>query len=95
MFAHSRGVYKAKFDKEMVAYGSQTLRYICLFPYGKRMLFISKAETPLRRVHAKKYPNFLREQKGYIAMFLYKSRFRKYRVSCFFPSYFVCVNTAL
>ena len=49
----------------------------------------------LRRVYAKKYPNFLREQRGLTAMFLYKCGFRKYRLSCYFPSFFVCVNTAL
>ena len=28
-------------------------------------------------------------------MFLYKTGFQKYRVSCYFPSFFVCVTTAL
>ena len=28
-------------------------------------------------------------------MFLYKCGFRKYRVSCYFLSFFVCVNTPL
>ena len=42
-----------------------------------------------------KNPIFLREHMGLIAMFLYKFGFRKYQVSCFFPSFFVCVNAAL
>ena len=65
------------------------------FQIGQRF-FIAMAHWFVKACSRKKiYPKFLREQKGLTAMFLYKSGFRKYRVSCYFPSFFVCVNTAL